>query len=71
MSTKSFSAGVPLCAICHKIVWLEEAKTDEEGRAIHEECYVSTLGPIPALPNRLPLPRELLAARQRKPGLPR
>jgi hypothetical protein len=30
----------PICPICHEPVRLEEAKTDEEGRAIHEDCYV-------------------------------
>ncbi len=33
----------PPCAICKESVELEESKTDEYGRAIHEECYVSNL----------------------------
>jgi hypothetical protein len=33
----------PPCAICKESVELEESKTDEYGRAIHEECYVSKL----------------------------
>jgi hypothetical protein len=28
------------CRICHKPVPVETAKTDWEGQAIHEECYV-------------------------------
>jgi hypothetical protein len=29
-----------ICYICNKPVRLEQSKTDESGRAIHEECYV-------------------------------
>jgi Flp pilus assembly pilin Flp len=29
----------PLCSICNKFVSLESAKTDEHGRATHENCY--------------------------------
>ena len=33
------------CAVCHKSVKLETAKTDERGKLVHEECYVqATLG---------------------------
>jgi len=32
-----------LCPICDQLVSLELAKTDECGRAIHEECYVLKL----------------------------
>lgn len=32
------------CSICHKPVALEIAKTDDTGRAVHEECYVLKLG---------------------------
>lgn len=28
------------CPICHEPVSLERCKTDEDGRAIHEDCYV-------------------------------
>jgi len=31
------------CAICSAPVELEMAKTDEEGRAVHEECYTQKL----------------------------
>jgi hypothetical protein len=33
----------PECAICKESVTLEESKTDENGQAIHEDCYVSRL----------------------------
>ena len=32
----------PICWICNKHVNLETAKTDERGRAVHEQCYVLT-----------------------------
>jgi hypothetical protein len=28
------------CSICHKLVNLENTKTDDRGKAVHEECYV-------------------------------
>jgi hypothetical protein len=31
------------CVICRESVKLEESKTDEYGKAIHEDCYVSKL----------------------------
>ncbi len=33
------SVNIPTCSICDKPVPLEAAKTDEHGRAIHEDCY--------------------------------
>ena len=33
----------PVCSICHKPVKLETSKTDAQGRAIHEECYVQAV----------------------------
>ncbi len=32
------------CSICDKPVTLETAKTDEVGRAAHDECYLLKLG---------------------------
>lgn len=29
-----------VCWVCNKPVKLETAKTDEQGGAVHEECYV-------------------------------
>jgi hypothetical protein len=31
---------LPICVLCHSPVELETCKTDERGRAVHEECYV-------------------------------
>ena len=31
----------PLCALCHAHVPLETCNTNERGRAVHEQCYVS------------------------------
>ena len=33
----------PLCRLCHKRVPLESCNTDEDGHAVHEECYVTHL----------------------------
>jgi len=30
----------PICAICKRLVPLEESKTDEHGHAVHDNCYV-------------------------------
>jgi hypothetical protein len=30
----------PLCPICSLPVRIESSKTDENGMAVHEECYV-------------------------------
>jgi hypothetical protein len=37
------SIPLPLCSICVKPVPLETCKTDEGGKAVHEECYVLKL----------------------------
>ena len=31
----------PICPLCSEHVELENANTDEKGRAVHEDCYVS------------------------------
>jgi hypothetical protein len=36
----SNAAAVPACAICGKPVSLESAKADENGKTVHEKCYV-------------------------------
>ena len=33
----------PACPICHREVLIGTAKTDEDGRALHEECYLFRL----------------------------
>jgi hypothetical protein len=34
---------LPICPICNERVELESSKTDEYGKAIHEECYLIKL----------------------------
>jgi len=36
----SVSHPLPACPICNAPVPLETAKTDEDGAAIHEQCYL-------------------------------
>jgi hypothetical protein len=46
----------PLCPICNEPLQLETSKTDENGRAVHEDCYVKQLSashPAPAEPRHL------------------
>jgi hypothetical protein len=33
----------PICPRCSQPVRLEDAKTDEDGRAMHEDCYYAGL----------------------------
>ena len=45
MPNNSFcSVRAPIRAICHEAVLLNNAKTDENGNAIHEDCYLIKLG---------------------------
>ena len=32
---------LPHCSICNKPMEIETAKTDEDGKAVHEECYAA------------------------------
>ena len=34
--------GLP-CQICNQVVRIEDARTDENGNAIHESCYLQRL----------------------------
>ena len=34
----------PICTICNLPVPLNDAKTDEDGNAVHENCYLIKLG---------------------------
>jgi hypothetical protein len=34
-----------MCSLCNEPVELETAKTDENGSAVHEECYTLNLQP--------------------------
>jgi hypothetical protein len=39
------------CSICGKEVPLHDCKTDEQGRAVHEECYARRIKQQPPRPN--------------------
>lgn len=41
-----------VCWICNKPVALETTKTDERGRAVHEECYIMVCAPKAAPPQK-------------------
>jgi hypothetical protein len=41
-----------LCPICNQPVTLEKATFDENGRVVHEECYVNLLLAQPPDPPR-------------------
>jgi hypothetical protein len=43
MSEELSATRTASCAICRKPVELEAAKTDEQGRAVHEDCYWANL----------------------------
>jgi hypothetical protein len=37
------SSSLPTCCLCDRPIEIEHSKTDEYGRAIHEQCYVARL----------------------------
>ena len=41
--TQRPSSSLPMCCLCDRPVEIEHCKTDEHGRAIHEQCYVARL----------------------------
>jgi len=41
----SYKGWLPRCPICQQSVNLTESKADENGQAVHENCYVSMLIP--------------------------
>lgn len=43
MSQKGRHAGLPNCSICNGPLDLKIAKTDEDGKGVHEDCYVRTI----------------------------
>jgi hypothetical protein len=45
------SAPFTICNLCSKPVELEKAKTDENGRAVHEECYLRKVKSRTELPD--------------------
>jgi hypothetical protein len=34
-----------ICVFCQKPVPLENIKTDENGKPVHEDCYIQSLAP--------------------------
>ena len=40
VSVSNQESVLPLCCVCNKPVPLETAKTDGNGCAVHEECYL-------------------------------
>lgn len=56
---KLFSAPAPICFVCNQPVRLDHAKTDEDGNAIHEDCYLIKLGVKPVI-SPLQVPSEYL-----------
>jgi hypothetical protein len=39
MADEAIAAKLPMCSLCLQPVVLETAKTDEDGQAVHEDCY--------------------------------
>lgn len=60
------SLRVPLCSICHLPVPINEAKTDEDGDAVHEDCYVIKLGVTKPVRSLVKVPSEFLNLPQQK-----
>ncbi|MFZ1137697.1 MAG: hypothetical protein ABR881_13215 [Candidatus Sulfotelmatobacter sp.] len=59
----------PICSICHNPVTLNDAKTDEDGNAIHEDCYLIKLGMTKPVVSRPKVSSEyLMKVRQEKQG---
>jgi hypothetical protein len=50
-----YSKHLPLCPICNEPVELENSKANENGKAVHEDCYVATLKvpPSPEPPKKI------------------
>jgi hypothetical protein len=36
------------CQICHEPVSLEDARINEQGKAVHEECYLRAIKIVPS-----------------------
>jgi hypothetical protein len=50
--------GQPTCQICHEPINLRTAKSDGDGKAVHEECYVQkVLSEKPAISDNADLDR--------------
>ncbi|MGA2391141.1 MAG: hypothetical protein ABSF97_19435 [Candidatus Sulfotelmatobacter sp.] len=47
----------PGCRICHRPVDLRSSNTDEDGQAVHEQCYVEKLCALKLQTNQKKPPR--------------
>jgi hypothetical protein len=57
----------PICSICNLPVPLNDAKTDEDGNAVHENCYLVKLGVGKAVSSNARVSGDLLyKSRQQK-----
>jgi hypothetical protein len=54
VSVSNQESVLPLCPVCNKPVPLETAKTDGDGRAVHEECYLLAVRGHKGQPSRGP-----------------
>jgi len=43
MSDSLSAPKLPICPVCQEAVSLEAANTDEDGHAVHEDCYWARL----------------------------
>jgi azurin len=43
-NNSALSTPALVCSICQKPVSLNDAKTDEDGMAVHEDCYLIKVG---------------------------
>jgi hypothetical protein len=57
---------LPVCCVCAQSVALESSKTDERGRAIHEECYLFKLRLIDAISTQRKPPQSVGRARKQR-----
>ena len=57
-----------ICSMCNLPVPLNDAKTDEDGNAVHENCYLAKLGVGEAVSSNAKGSGDLLyKSRQQKP----
>jgi hypothetical protein len=47
----------PICPFCNEAVDLETTKTNEDGKAVHEECYIKSISPPRSAPSASTGPR--------------
>jgi hypothetical protein len=47
----------PICPFCNEAVELETTKTNEDGKAVHEECYIKSISRLRSEPSSSTGPR--------------